>query len=62
MLRSLFTLRGFAIAVLVVAVLSYIITNPNHAASVAADGIHTVLGWGEQFVSAVITFVQKVTG
>jgi hypothetical protein len=58
MIRNLFTVRGLVTAVLVLALISYIVNNPAAAGNNASDAINTFIGWGRGFISAVITFFQ----
>ena len=63
MIRNTFTtMRGFITAVIVIAAISYVVTNPTRAGTNVADAFHTVVGWGEAVISAVITFFHGVSG
>lgn len=61
MLRYMFTLRGFVITVLVLSALFYVIGNPSAAGNNVALLFHTVIGWGEAIISAIITFFHGMT-
>lgn len=58
MISKLLTLRGFITAVLVLALISYVVKNPAAAGNNASDAINTFIGWGRSFISAVITFFK----
>lgn len=61
MIRYFFTLRGFIISVLTISALFYVIGNPSAAGNNVALLFHTVIGWGEQIISAVVTFFHGMT-
>jgi hypothetical protein len=62
MIRYFFTLRGFVITVLVASALFYVVAHPTAAGNNVAALFHTVIGWGESVISAVITFFHGVAG
>lgn len=61
MIRYVFTLRGFIITMLVLSALFYVISNPNAAGNNVALLFHTIIGWGESIISAVVTFFHGMT-
>lgn len=61
MIRTFFTLRGFVISVLALSALFYVIANPTSAGNNVALLFHTVIGWGQAIISAVVTFFHGMT-
>jgi len=53
-------LRRVLFWVVVIALIAWVVHNPNHAGNTASNLLRTALGWGESAVSAVITFIGNL--